>query len=77
MSELPAGRVVARLRWTAIVLASLCLAAIVFAIRLDGPAADLLANCGLAIAVFGIPSALAAIIAHRLESRAVPRTTAQ
>jgi hypothetical protein len=69
MSEIPAGRVVARLRWIAIVLASLCLAAIVFAVRLDGPPADLLFNCGIAIVAFGIPAALAAIVAHRLESR--------
>ena len=73
MSEIPAGRVVARLRWIGIVLASLCLAAIVVAVRLDGPPADLLFNCGIAIVAFGIPSALAAIVAHRTNPGPMPQ----
>ena len=70
MRQLSIDQTVNALRWTAWATGALGLLALVYAIRAGGSPDTLLMDCTLVVAVFGIPTALAAIVALRMESKA-------
>lgn len=69
MSPPPPAKAVAILRWTAPTMGALGVVALFYAMRADGPVDDLLTNCALVFALFGIPTFVAAVAASRIERK--------